>query len=161
MLFPTIDFAIFFVVVLTASWLLMPRRGWWKLFMLAASYVFYGWWNWRFCFLLAGVTIVNHAAGTALWRLRGDRVRRLVLALAVVADLGLLGWFKYYGFFVTSVANTLRGIGIEVSPPLLQIVLPVGISFFTFQALSYVIDVYRREMRAVPLLDFADRKSVV
>ena len=91
MLFPTIDFAVFFVVVLTGSWLLMPRRGEWKFFVLVASYVFYGWWNPRFCLLLAGVTLVNHFGGTAVSRLPVGRARSLVLALTVVADLGVGG----------------------------------------------------------------------
>ncbi|MEO2105520.1 MAG: MBOAT family protein, partial [Actinomycetota bacterium] len=155
MLFPTIDFAVFFVVVLTGSWLLMPRRGEWKFFVLVASYVFYGWWNPRFCLLLAGVTLVNHFGGTAVSRLPVGRARSLVLALTVVADLGVLGFFKYYGFFVTSVTNSLASIGVTVAPPLLQIVLPVGVSFFTFQAISYVVDIHRGDTEAVPLLDFA------
>jgi len=155
MLFPTIDFAIFFVIVLTASWLLMPHRGWWKLFVLVASYVFYGWWDWRFVGLLAGSTLVNHAAATVLGRLRADRARRLVLVVALAANLGGLAWFKYYGFFVSSAANLITGLGLEPSLPLLQIVLPVGISFFTFQAISYVVDVYRGDFRPAPLIDFA------
>ena len=155
MLFPTIDFAVFFVVVLTGSWLLMPRRGEWKAFVLVASYVFYGWWNVRFCLLLAAVTLVNHFGATAVSRLGHPRARRLVLGLTVAVDLGVLGFFKYYGFFVTSVTNTLNGLGLEVSPPLLQIVLPVGVSFFTFQAISYVVDVHRGHTEAVPLLDTA------
>ena len=155
MLFPTIDFAVFFVVALTGSWLLMPRRGEWKFFVLVASYVFYGWWNPRFCLLLAGVTLVNHFGGTAVSRLPVGRARSLVLALTIVADLGVLGFFKYYGFFVTSVTNSLASIGVTVAPPLLQIVLPVGVSFFTFQAISYVVDIHRGDTEAVPLLDFA------
>ena len=155
MLFPTIEFALFFVVVLTGSWLLMPRRGEWKLFMLVASYVFYGWWDARFCLLLGAVTVVNHLGATAVSRLSPGRVRRLVVALTVTADLLVLGWFKYYGFFVTSLVNSLGSIGVEVSPPLLQIVLPVGVSFFTFQAISYVVDVHRGDTEAVPLLDSA------
>jgi alginate O-acetyltransferase complex protein AlgI len=154
-LFPTVDFAIFFVIVLTGSWLLMPHRLRWKLFVLAASYVFYGWWNPRFTLLLAGVTVLNHLAATAVARLRSDRAQRLVVGLCVVADLGILAYFKYYGFFVSSVANALSSVGIQVGLPLLQIVLPVGVSFFTFQAISYVVDVRRGDTDAVPLLDLA------
>lgn len=155
MLFPTIDFAIFFVIVLTGSWLLMPRRLQWKLFMLAASYVFYGWWNIRYTLLLAAVTIVNHLGATALSRLSSVWIRRIVLTVTIALDLGGLAYFKYYGFFVSSVANVLAEAGVAVSLPFLQVVLPVGISFFTFQAISYVVDVYRRDFAAVPLLDCA------
>lgn len=155
MLFPTIDFAIFFVITLTGSWLLMPKRVRWKLFMLTASYVFYGWWNVRYTLLLAGVTLVNHAGATALARLSRPWLRRLVLTATVAADLGALAYFKYYGFFVSSVSNVLDEVGVEVTLPLLQVVLPVGISFFTFQAISYVVDVYRGHFAAVPLLDCA------
>lgn len=154
MLFPTIDFAIFFVVVLTASWLVMRRRGWWRCLMLVASAVFYGWWDWRFLGLLGGSAIVNHVAATTLGRLHSPRARRLVLVTAITVNLGVLAWFKYYGFLVTSVANTLAGVGVRVHLPLLQVVLPVGISFFTFHALSYVIDVYRRVLRPATLQDF-------
>lgn len=154
MLFPTIDFAIFFVVVLTASWLLMRRRGWWRCLMLAASAVFYGWWDWRFLWLLGGSAIGNHIAATAISRVRSPTARRLVLIVAITANLGVLAWFKYYGFLVTSVANTLAGVGVQIDLPLLQVVLPVGISFFTFHALSYVIDVYRRVLQPATLQDF-------
>ncbi len=155
MLFPTIDFAIFFVIVLTGSWLLMPKRLQWKLFMLTASYVFYGWWNVRYTLLLGGVTVVNHFGATALSRLSSSWIRRVVLMLTITADLGVLAYFKYYGFFVSSVANALGEAGVRVSLPFLQVVLPVGISFFTFQAISYVVDVYRHQIAAVPLLDCA------
>ncbi|MEE8602339.1 MBOAT family O-acyltransferase [Euzebya tangerina] len=155
MLFPTIEFAIFFVVVLTTSWFLMPRRLRWKLFMLTASYVFYGWWNARYVLLLVGVTLINHFGATAISRMRAGRGRRLVLAATITADLSILAYFKYYGFFVSSLTNALRSIGVEPPLPLLQIVLPVGVSFFTFQAISYVVDVHRGDTRAVPLLDTA------
>lgn len=154
MLFPTIDFAIFFVVVLTASWLLMRRRGWWRCLMLAASAVFYGWWDWRFLWLLGCSAVANHIAAIMISRLRSPGARRLALAAAITANLGALAWFKYYGFLVTSVASALAGVGVHVDLPLLQVVLPVGISFFTFHALSYVIDVYRGVLRPATLQDF-------
>jgi D-alanyl-lipoteichoic acid acyltransferase DltB (MBOAT superfamily) len=154
-LFPTIDFAVFFVVVLTASWIAMPFRGWWKALMLAASAVFYGWWDWRFLWLLFGSALVNHVFATAIWRVRAPGPRRVLLVLALAANLGTLAWFKYYGFLVTSVASSLATIGIDANLPLLQIVLPIGISFFTFQAISYVVDVWRGQLRPGTLQDFA------
>lgn len=153
MLFPTVEFAVFFVVVLTGSWLLMHRRTAWKTFMIVASYTFYGAWDWRYTLLLAGCTIVNQLVARAMAVTSDDRTRRIQLAIGVAANLGVLGWFKYYGFFVSSARNALSGIGIEPPLPLLEIVLPVGISFFTFQAMSYVIDVYRRRIDAAPWLD--------
>ena len=155
MLFPTIQFAIFFVVVLTANWLLLPHRRQWKLFMLGASWFFYGSWNWRVVFLIIASTLLNQAAAVLMDRSRDERSRRLVLAGAVAANLGIIAWFKYYGFFVTSIINFFRTFGIDVPLPLLEITLPVGISFFTFQAMSYVIDVYRGRETPAPLLDFA------
>ncbi|HLU53793.1 MAG TPA: MBOAT family O-acyltransferase [Acidimicrobiia bacterium] len=155
MLFPTIQFAIFFVIVLTANWLLLPHRRQWKLFMLGASWFFYGSWDWRFVFLLVASTVLNQAAARLMERSRDERSRRLALVGAVAANLGIIAWFKYYGFFVSSVINFFRTFGIELPLPLLEITLPVGISFFTFQALSYVIDVYRRREEPSTLLDFA------
>src|SRR5680860_57119 len=155
MLFPTIQFALFFVVVLTANWLLLPHRQYWKWFMLAASYVFYGAWDWRFLGLIGLCTLINQAAAVLMARSTDDRSRRTVVVAAVALNLGILGWFKYYGFFVSSLINLLEPVGIDLPLPLLQITLPVGISFFTFQALSYTIDVYRRRQDQVPLLDFA------
>lgn len=155
MLFPTIEFALFFIVVLTANWLLLPHRRQWKWFMLGASYLFYGAWDWRFLFLLVGSTVGNYLASILIHRAPDDRGRKVAVAVAVAFNLGVLGWFKYYGFFVSSLINLFGSIGVDLPLPLLQITLPVGISFFTFQALSYVIDVYRRDELPPPLLDFA------
>ena len=155
MLFPTVRFAIFFAIVLPTSWLLMHRRTRWRVFILVASYAFYGSWDWHFVFLLGGSTLANQGLAMLIDRAptEGSRTRRL--AIAVAANLALLGWFKYYDFFVNSTSNALTTFGIHWDAPLRRIVLPVGISFITFQALSYVIDTYRRDVRPVPLLDFA------
>ena len=153
MLFPTVEFAVFFVVVLTGSWLLMPRRTAWKWFMIGASYLFYAAWDWRYTALLAGSTIVNQVVAVRLGATDDERTRRRLLAVGVAANLGVLGWFKYYGFFVSSAVNALDNVGFTPPLPLLEIVLPVGISFFTFQAMSYVIDVHRRRVDVAPWLD--------
>ena len=155
MLFPTFEFAVFFCLVFVLSWLLRPRPLAWRLFILAASYVFYGWWDARFILLLVGSTLVNQTAAVAIHRTEPERSRRVILAAAVVANLGVLAYFKYYGFFLTSVTDGLARVGMSVNPPLLQVILPVGISFFTFQALSYVIDTFRGDAEPAPLLDFA------
>jgi alginate O-acetyltransferase complex protein AlgI len=153
--FPTIEFAAFFVVVLTVSWLLMPHPRLWKPFIIAASYFFYGYADLRFTLLLATVTVVNQAAALALGRWHDKRI----LIAAIAADLGLLGWFKYYGFFSLAVDHALRNVGFGMPAPLLQVALPVGISFYTFQAISYVTDVWRGTIKPVKSLDFAVYQS--
>jgi alginate O-acetyltransferase complex protein AlgI len=153
--FPTIEFAAFFVVVLTVSWLLMPHPRLWKPFIIAASYFFYGYADIRFTLLLASVTIVNQAAAMAIGRWRDKRI----LIAAIAADLGLLGWFKYYGFFSLAVDHALRGVHFGMPLPLLQVALPVGISFYTFQAISYVVDVWRGTIKPVKPIDFAVYQS--
>lgn len=192
MLFPTITFAIFFLIVLPLNWWLAPRvrkrarsggpaveisqdgygsevsgpsdgeslRGsdravGWKLFLLGASYVFYGAWDWRFVGLLVLSTLANALFAHLIANARGMAVRRSWLTVAVIANLGVLGWFKYYGFFATSFVNALSKVGLTYDLPIYDIILPVGISFFTFQALSYVIDVFRRDTRPAGLLDVA------
>ncbi|MPZ74599.1 MAG: MBOAT family protein [Nitriliruptorales bacterium] len=155
MLFPTIQFAVFFLLVLIASWLLMPTPLRWKPFMLAASYVFYAAWDWRFVGLLLAVTIATQTGAALIGRLPGDRQRRRVLTVTLVFDLGLLAWFKYYGFFATSLANLFDTVGLGAPLPLLQVILPVGISFFTFQAISYLVDVYRGRLAPARPIDIA------
>ena len=155
MLFPTIDFAIFFVVAFTANWLLNPYPRLWKLAMLAASYVFYSWWDWRFVFLLAAVTVTAHVGATLVDRCQDERRRRLAMVASVAVLLGILGWFKYYGFLAVNADNLFHNLGTGRVLPLLAVTLPVGISFFTFMALSYVIDVYRRKIDPARPIDVA------
>ncbi len=149
MLFPTFTFAAVFAVVLPVSWLVRSRPGAWKVTVLTASYVFYGYWNWRFLALLAAMTVVNEVAAVAVHRSEGTLRVRLT-ATAIAFDLGVLALFKYYGFFVSSLEESFGWNG-----PALDIVLPVGVSFFTFQAMSYVIDIHRGDSTPAPLLDFA------
>jgi D-alanyl-lipoteichoic acid acyltransferase DltB (MBOAT superfamily) len=154
-LFPTVRFAIFFALVLPTSWLLAHRRTRWRVFMVAASYFFYGSWDGRFVFLLAGSTLGNQAVTLLIHRSSRRRVRDAWLALGIALNLGLLAWFKYYDFFVNSATSILSTFGSDVQLPLRQLVLPVGISFITFQALSYVIDTYRGHVEPTSMLDFA------
>ena len=155
MIFPTIQFAVFFVVVFTASWLLMPKPALWKPFMLAASYVFYGYTDARFVLLLFGSTIFNQVMAELLHRARGAPLKKALGIVAVAGNLGALGWFKYYNFFLDSVTELFGKVGLTPPLPLLQVALPVGISFFTFQALSYVIDVKRGAIEPAKPVDFA------
>ena len=150
MLFPTFTFAAFFAVVLPVGWALRRRPTPWKLFMLAASYWFYAAWDARFVLLLAAMTVGNKVAAVACARASRRAVKRLAVAAGVALDLGVLSFFKYYDFFTDSLERNLG-----LSSPALDIVLPVGISFFTFQAISYVVDVHRGRTPPVGLLDFA------
>lgn len=148
MLFPTIDFGLFFLVVFAAAWALGDRLQPRKAVLAAASYVFYGYWDWRFCALLFLTSMIAYAAGLALNRPRFGTGRKWIVAVAVTASLGILGVFKYYGFFLDSLAELLWSLGLERDLPFLAIILPVGISFFTFQAISYIVDCYRGDVKA-------------
>ncbi|HEX8100765.1 MAG TPA: MBOAT family protein [Actinomycetota bacterium] len=155
MLFPTIDFAIFFGVVFLGHWLLQPHRKLWKTFMVVASYVFYAWWDWHYIFLLGASTVFSQVGAVAISRAKSERDRKRLLAATLTAVLGLLFWFKYYGFFSLNLHNTLNVFGMRSSLPVLQVALPVAISFFTFMAVSYVVDVYRKDLKPAGWLDYA------
>lgn len=142
MLFPTIPFALFFLIVFAVAWTLRGRWMAHKLFLAVASLVFYGFWDARFVPLLAGMAVVNYGLGAVLGTERGRRGRGWI-SLAVGANLAVLCLFKYYDFFAETLAGAFAALGITAAPPLLGIALPVGISFFTFHCLSYVIDVHR------------------
>src|SRR4051794_28641109 len=150
MVFPSVEFAVFFPPVLALSWLLMPHPRLWKPFILACSYVFYAAADPRFCLLLAGVTVANQLGAAAV--LRGHRA---AVAATVAFDLAVLAVFKYYGFFTGQVDALLDDIGLGLPLPLVTIALPVGLSFFTFQAISYVVDVHRGLCEKARLIDFA------
>jgi alginate O-acetyltransferase complex protein AlgI len=153
MLFPTVDFAIFFVLVFLGHWLLNHLAQPWKLFMIAASYVFYAWWDPRFVLLLVGISFLAQLGAIAVDRARSLRSRLVVNGVAVALLLVPLAFFKYYGFFAVNVTNTLAALGMESSIPLIQVVLPVGISFFTFMAIAYVVDVYRGDVEVAGWTD--------
>ncbi len=144
MIFHSMQFAVFFCVAVVVYWRL-PHRGQ-NIFLLAASYLFYGWVHpWFVGLMLVSTTVDFYAAQ----RMEDDRGRRRAYLLAsLLVNLGMLGFFKYFNFFIENVEAVLASIGLTVAPPLLQILLPAGISFYTFQALSYTVDVYRGEMRA-------------
>jgi D-alanyl-lipoteichoic acid acyltransferase DltB (MBOAT superfamily) len=153
MLFPTPEFAIFFAVVFAAAWALRGRDEARKGALVAASYVFYGWWSWGFAALLAASSVASWAAGRAIARLPG-RAGGAVAALAVAADLAVLGYFKYADFFLSQLNAALAAAGVDAAAPLLGLAVPVGVSFFTFHAISYVVDVRAgRLARPAPLLD--------
>ncbi len=164
MIFPTVDFAVFFLVVFALCWLLRSRVLPWKIVMLAASYFFYGYWDWRFIGLLAGSSIINHGVAVGLHRWPNPAGRRWLISLAVVFNVASIGFFKYSKFFATQAFWVVNQVSADpnldawlpVFDYLGRVILPVGISFFTFQAMSYVIDVYRGHMKpAESLLDFS------
>jgi alginate O-acetyltransferase complex protein AlgI len=143
MVFPSIEFAVFFPLVLGISWLLMPRPAIHKPFLLLVSYVFYAAANPKFCLLLGGVTLGNQLFATLIDRSDDPRHRKGLVGAAVALDLAVLGVFKYYGFFTQDVNDLLDSVNLGLPVPLMTIALPVGLSFFTFQAISYTVDVYR------------------
>jgi alginate O-acetyltransferase complex protein AlgI len=155
MIFPTATFTIFFLIVMPLSWLAMPHARLWRVFIICASLVFYGWWDWHFVFLLIGCTLWTHFWAIRIWRAERQSQRKAFLTLALIGQLGTLGYFKYFDFFVNSSHNVAHALGVGLPDWTRTIVLPVGISFYTFMAISYVVDVYRRELRPVGLVRFA------
>ncbi|MEM7311297.1 MAG: MBOAT family protein [Planctomycetota bacterium] len=157
MLFPSLHFLWFFVAVYALYWALQPRRRAQNGLLLLASWFFYGYWDWRFLGLLIGSTIVDFLCGLAFDRPGlSARGRRLVLAVSVAVNLGALSTFKYLGFFVDSARELVAALGFDPGAWHLSIVLPVGISFYTFQTLSYSIDRYRGALEVEgDFVDFA------
>lgn len=153
MLFNSVEYAVFFAVVLAVFWASPPRAR--LPVLLAASYVFYGWWDWWVLTLLAVTTAATWLAGRALVRMADGGARRLVLVYGLAIPLGTLFAFKAAGWFVDSVDPT-SGLGLQLIGPGVELLVPVGLSFYTFQAVSFVVDAYRRDLRVQPsFLDHA------
>ena len=146
MLFPTSGFLLFFLAVAAAMALLERRFAAKKAVLVVASYYFYAQWDWRFCFLLGFSSALSYLAGRLIGASADRRRRRLVLGVAVALHLGLLGLFKYLDFFVLSANELARLMGLQHELPFLEVLLPVGISFFTFHGISYLTDVYRGDV---------------
>lgn len=155
MIFTQFAFLGFFLVTASVHWSLKSNQSR-KIWLLLASYFFYGCWDYRFLVLIGGSTVLDYATAIGLGRAQSERTRKLLITLSLCANLGILGFFKYFNFFVDSAATLLRYLGTEPSLTTLNIVLPVGVSFFTFQSMSFTIDVYRRKLSPQhPFLDFA------
>jgi len=155
MLFTEPIFLPFFALCFGVRWL-MRGHGAQKTFLWLCSYVFYGAWDYRFLALIAFTTCVDYLVGKAIAGNDAPRRRRLLLLVSLTSNLGMLGTFKYFDFFVSSTTSLLGTFGIVVKPPGLHLVLPVGVSFFTFQSISYVMDIYRRKIEPVrSLRDYA------
>jgi D-alanyl-lipoteichoic acid acyltransferase DltB (MBOAT superfamily) len=146
MLFPTLDFLLFFLVVAALLALLDRHFAVKKAMLVIASYYFYAQWDWRFCFLLAGSTTISYVAGLMIGASEAPRFRRLVLTAGVALHLTILGIFKYLDFLVSSANQLARALGLHHELPFVEVLLPVGISFFTFHGISYITDVYRRDV---------------
>jgi D-alanyl-lipoteichoic acid acyltransferase DltB (MBOAT superfamily) len=147
MLFNSIDFAVFLPIIFILYWFVTQRNLKLQNFLIiVASYVFYGWWDWRFLSLIVFSTIVDYSIGLLLKKQENASKRKMLLWISILVNLGFLGFFKYYNFFVDNFVSAFSFFGKELSVSSLQIILPVGISFYTFQTLSYTIDVYRRKL---------------
>ena len=157
MLFNSFQFAYFFLILFPIYWLLPHRPQ--NLLLLAASYYFYSCWNWHFTSLLLISTVMDYFCGLAVDREQEPRRRKIVVALSMALNLGFLGYFKYCNFFAESFQAMARPVGWHVSMTHLEIALPIGISFYTFQSMSYVIDVYRKEIP--PTKNFFDFAAFV
>ncbi|MBN1257174.1 MAG: MBOAT family protein [Planctomycetes bacterium] len=146
MLFNSIDFAIFLPIVFILYWFVTNHNLKWQNFLVvAASYVFYGWWDWRFLSLIIFSTLVDYCVSLRLGKEENQTRRKLLLLTSLLVNLGLLGFFKYYNFFLDNFITAFSFFGMEIKASSLNVILPVGISFYTFQTLSYTIDVYKRK----------------
>jgi D-alanyl-lipoteichoic acid acyltransferase DltB (MBOAT superfamily) len=155
MLFNTWLFVLFFALVYL-TYLALPRYRWQNLLLLAASYVFYGAWDWRFAALMAMTTVIDFTCGRLIARSTTPRRRKAFMAVSICSNLTVLGFFKYYNFFLESLDSLLAPLGVNTAGLHFNIVLPVGISFYTFQSIAYAVDVYRGDCPAARrFLDFA------
>jgi alginate O-acetyltransferase complex protein AlgI len=153
MLFNSIDFAIFLPIVFILYWFVTNKNLKLQNFLLvAASYLFYGWWDWRFLSLILFSTIVDYSVCRILQNEENQIKRKTLLWTSILINLGFLGFFKYYNFFLDNFISAFSFFGTEIKANSLNIILPVGISFYTFQTLSYTIDVYKRKLE--PTKDF-------
>lgn len=149
MLFNSFEFLVFLPVVFLLYWFVFRPRRWQNLLIVVASYVFYGWWDWRFLLLIALTSLCSFVSGLLIERYgENRRTQRTVSAANIVLNLGILGVFKYYNFFVENLDALFGMLGYHLDWVTVNVILPVGISFYTFQALSYTIDVYRGSIRA-------------
>ncbi|WP_339813378.1 MBOAT family O-acyltransferase [uncultured Imperialibacter sp.] len=153
MLFNSLEFLIFFPTFFLAYWFVFNKSlKLQNLLIVAGSYLFYGWWDYRFLSLIIFSTIVDYLAGILIGHSQEQRLKKLWLGVSIIVNIGILGFFKYTNFFVNSFVDFAHFLGFQASPHTLQIILPVGISFYTFQTMSYSIDVYRNQLK--PTTDF-------
>ena len=153
MLFNSIDFAIFLPIVFILYWFVFNKNlKIQNLLIVAASYIFYSFWDWRFLSLIVFSSIVDYSVGRKLEEEENQLKRKTLLWISILVNLGFLGFFKYYNFFLDNFISAFSFFGTEIQANSLNIILPIGISFYTFQTLSYTIDVYNRKLE--PTKDF-------
>ena len=153
MLFNSLDFAVFLPIVFLLYWFVANKNL--KLqntLIVVSSYIFYGWWDWRFLSLIIFSTLVDYTVGQKLRTENQQSKRKVLLWISIIVNLGFLGFFKYYNFFLENFVDAFSLFGMQINANSLNIILPVGISFYTFQTLSYTIDVYRKKLE--PTHDF-------
>ncbi|HZB13106.1 MAG TPA: MBOAT family protein, partial [Chryseolinea sp.] len=143
MYFNSIDFAIFLPIVFILYWFVFRKLRFQNVLLILSSYLFYGWWDWRFLFLLFFSTLLDYCSGIKIYNAHSKKFKKVWLWTSVTINLGFLAFFKYYNFFIDSLIDT----GINIQPSSLQLILPVGISFYTFHGLSYVIDIYYNRIK--------------
>jgi len=147
MFFDSTVYLVFLLIVVAIFWRLQFRAQ--NYFLLAASYFFYGWWDWRFLALMAMSTTLDFAIARKIESTEDDRIRKRLLMLSLVANFSILGFFKYFNFFIDSFDHVAHAFGLSGIPPLVwKIVLPPAISFYTFQEVAYIVDVYKRRLKA-------------
>lgn len=155
MLFNSLEFAVFLIIVFSLYWFVAGNNfRVQNVILLASSYLFYGWWDYRFLFLLIFSTFLDYFTGLKIHESDSARARKVWLYISVLVNLGFLGLFKYYNFFIESFTTVLDSIGFQAHPATLSIILPVGISFYTFHGLSYVFDIYNKKI--TPTRNFVD-----
>jgi len=155
MLFNSPEFVVFLVAIFSLYWVLPSLRMQNRL-LLVGSYIFYGFWSWKFLGLIVISTLVDYVCGMAIGGTDNVRRRRRILYASLVTNLGILGAFKYANFFISETQGLLTALGFQVNPFTLEVILPIGISFYTFQSLSYTIDIYRGKLKPTRnFLDFA------
>ena len=153
MYFNSIDFAIFLPIVFIIYWFIGKKNlKFQNLFTVIASYVFYGWWDVRFLLLILFSTVTDYVIGICLSKEDRDNRRKLLLWISIIVNLGFLGFFKYFNFFIDNIETVFSFFGKPIEARSLNIILPVGISFYTFQTMSYTIDIYKRKFE--PTKDF-------
>lgn len=159
MVFNSVEFFFFFTAFFLLYWFVFKKQRIQNGFILAGSYFFYAWWDWRFLFLLAGTSLVNFIIGKAIDKTDDEKKKNIFLYIGLLAGLGSLLFFKYYNFFVISFTEAFTLFGARLNPHTLNLILPLGISFYTFRSISYLLDIYNEKIK--PATDFVIFSSYI